>query len=151
MNADLHPAPMRIDFYILSDESPNARERLSCRLAEKAWKLGHTVYLHAGSEAEAAGIDELLWTFRDGSFVPHGRAGETGEPPPVLIGAGDRPPADADVLINLSAGVPDFYARFPRIAEIVAPSAPDRAAGRERFRFYRERGHEPQSHKLQDK
>lgn len=150
MNADAPPAPLRIDFYILSDESPNARDRLCCRLAEKAWKLGHSVYLHTASAAEAAAIDELLWTFRDGSFVPHGLSGEAGEPPPVLIGAGDAPATGADVLINLCAGVPEFHARFPRIVEIVAAPAPDRAAGRERFRYYRERGHQPQSHKIQD-
>ncbi len=151
MNADVHPAPVRIDFYILSDESPNARERLCCRLAEKAWKLGHSVYLHAGSEAEASALDELLWTFRDGSFVPHGLSAEAVKPaPPVLIGAGAAPAAGADVLIHLCADVPEFYARFQRIAEIVAAPAPDRAAGRERFRFYRERGHQPQSHNLQD-
>jgi DNA polymerase III subunit chi len=144
---------MRIDFYILSDDSPNARALLSCRLAEKAWKKGHTVYLHAGTRDQAGELDDLLWTFRDGSFVPHARADARNEPvPPVLIGSGDPPPAigagDAGVLINLDREVPDFYARFGRIAEIVAPDAGDRAAGRARFRFYRDQGFEPHTHNL---
>ncbi len=150
MSARVLPASKRIDFYVLSDDSPNARERLSCRLAEKAWKLGHTVYLHAGSPALAAELDELLWTFRDGSFVPHARASNRPEPaPPVLIGSsGEAPSGDIDVLINLDGEVPDFYIRFARIAEIVEPLEPARAAGRARFRFYREHGFEPHSHNV---
>jgi DNA polymerase III subunit chi len=146
----MQPASMRIDFYILTDAAPNARERLSCRLAEKAWKLGHRVYLHAGSEKQAAELDELLWTFRDGSFVPHARAGERTVPaPPVVIGSSDEPaPGDADVLINLDSDVPGFYPRFTRIVEIVEPQEAARAAGRARFRFYREQGFDPHSHNV---
>lgn len=150
MSARVLPVSKRIDFYVLSEDLPDARERLSCRLAEKAWKLGHRVYVHAGSTAQAAAIDDLLWTFRDGSFVPHARASDRSEPaPPVLIGSsGEAPPDAADVLINLDNEVPDFYTRFARIAEIVEPLEPARAAGRARFRFYREHGFEPQSHNV---
>lgn len=140
---------MRIDFYILSDESPDACARLSCRLAEKAWKAGHTVYIHAGSAAQAAELDDLLWTFRDGSFVPHARLDERHDPPPpVLIGSTDPQDIAADVLINLAAEVPAFFTRFDRIAEIVDPAAAGRQAGRARFRHYREHGYEPGSHQL---
>ena len=136
---------MRVDFYILPDPAPDARERLSCRLAEKAYKMGHTVYLHADSESQAQRLDDLLWTFRAGSFVPHARGG--GQPSPVLIGSGEAPGA-ADLLITLSAAVPAFYERFTRVAEIIDGNEDNKRAGRERFRFYRGRGLEPQSHHL---
>jgi DNA polymerase-3 subunit chi len=140
---------MRVDFYILSGSAPDARERLSCRLAEKAYKLGHRVYLHAESPAQAQRLDELLWTFRDGSFVPHALEGDRVDPPPpILIGSSEAAARDADLLITLSASVPPFYERFPRVAEIVDQTEDSRRAGRERFRFYRERGLEPQSHPL---
>lgn len=141
---------MRIDFYILSDASPGAREHLSCRIAEKAYKAGHRIYVLADSETHAGRIDELLWTFRDGSFVPHARASDRAEPvPPVLIGSGGEADAPAaDVMINLTAAVPPFFSRFPRVAEIVDASDEGRRAGRERFRFYREQGLEPHSHQV---
>ncbi len=143
---------MRIDFYILTDDSPNARTQLSCRLAEKAWKAGHSVYLHAGTREQVAELDDLLWTFRDGSFVPHARVdvrSNNGEAAaPILIGSGIEPPPGTDMLINLDREVPGFYAQFARIAEIVEPQPEDRAAGRARFRFYRDQGLEPHTHNL---
>lgn len=138
---------MRIDFYILSDDSPNARDQLSCRLAEKAWKAGHSVYLHTGSAPRAAELDELLWMFRDGSFVPHARAGDRpGPETPVVIGGDEAPPPGSAVLINLASAVPPFYAQFERVAEIVEPAGKGREHGRARYRFYRDQGLQPNSH-----
>ncbi len=80
-------APPRVDFYILPGDAPAARDQLGCRLAEKACKMGHKVYLHTESEAHARRLDELLWTFRAGSFLPHALLGDDPQPaPPVLIG-----------------------------------------------------------------
>jgi DNA polymerase-3 subunit chi len=140
----------RIDFYILADAAPGARDHLACRIAEKAYKAGHRVYLLAESAPHAARIDELLWTFRDGSFVPHERDTPRSDPAtPILIGeAGTGTPAAADVMINLAAAAPDFFDRYTRVAEIVDASPEGRQAGRERFRFYRERGLEPHSHNI---
>lgn len=137
----------RVDFYILSDENPSARDLLSCRLAEKACKQGHRVYLHAESEGHARQLDELLWTFRAGSFLPHALLRDNPQPtPPVLIGSGTEAPPVTDVLINLAAAVPDFFGQFTRIAEIVDPAAKE--AGRTRFRFYRDHGCHPESHNI---
>ena len=57
-------------------------------------------------------------------------------------------PPDADLLINLAAEVPAFYARYPRIAEIIDGSPASREAGRARHRFYREQGLEPETHEV---
>ena len=63
--------PGRVDFYILAAADSAARLRFACRLAEKAYHLKHRVHLHTASAAAAADVDDLLWTFRQGSFVPH--------------------------------------------------------------------------------
>ena len=52
----------------------------------------------------------------------------------------------ATVLVNLHAEPPPFFSRFERLAEIVGVSDADVAAGRARFRFYRERGYEMRVH-----
>ncbi|MGD8642852.1 MAG: DNA polymerase III subunit chi, partial [Chromatiales bacterium] len=31
----------RVDFYLLRDSHPLARQRFACRMAEKAYRLGH--------------------------------------------------------------------------------------------------------------
>jgi DNA polymerase-3 subunit chi len=45
------------------------------------------------------------------------------------------------VLLNLGAGVPAQFARFERLLEVVGNEPDELAAGRERYRFYRDRGY----------
>lgn len=138
----------RVDFYILPDRAAESRPRLACRLAEKAYQLGHTVYIHAASAEQARYLDDLLWTFRQGSFVPHALyPAPPDDTSPVLIGWAEEAPAAA-VLINLTQDIPAFFERFQRVAELVDQTPETLAQSRERFRLYRERGCSPQSHKL---
>ncbi|NIA27817.1 MAG: DNA polymerase III subunit chi, partial [Desulfobulbaceae bacterium] len=58
---------MRVDFYVLKQAGLPSRQSFACRLAEKAYRLKNTVHIHAGDQAGAERLDELLWTFRDGS------------------------------------------------------------------------------------
>lgn len=145
----------RIDFYILADDADNAASDIvACRLAGKAFGLGHAVYLHASDDAHASRLDTLLWTFQQGSFVPHMRAASwrsPGEniPAPVLLGHDEQPPDDHwDLLINTASDVPMFFSRYQRVAELVAPGEQARALGRKRFQFYRDRGYALQTHRL---
>lgn len=139
----------RVDFYVLGDSDPTGPELLACRLTEKIYKLGHQVYVHTQSDQQSQRVDALLWTFRAGSFVPHARQGENvpGDAP-VLIGHGHEPESHTDVLVNLTAEVPGFFSRFERVAELVGTDPEHRAQAREKFRFYRDRGYELQTHNL---
>jgi DNA polymerase-3 subunit chi len=139
----------QVDFYILDDPAADARQRFACRLAEKAWQQGNRVYIHTGDPALSSHMDDLLWTFRQGSFVPHGldedaEADEAG----VHIGHGEEPRHHDEVLINLGSEIPLFFSRFRRVAEVVDADEENRRAGRERFRFYRDRGYPLESHSI---
>ena len=139
----------RIDFYVLPDHQEKGRSLLACRLADKAYRLGHTVYLFASSEARAVMLDDLLWTFRQDSFVPHERYPLTGtEGSPVLIGT--APPAEvaAQVLINCTDALPEGFERFERVVELVDQRPEVLAQSRARFKQYRERGCALETHKL---
>ena len=137
----------RIDFYILDSDAPVERLKTACRICEKAFLLGHEVHVHTGEPALSQRMDELLWTFRDRSFVPH--AVEPDDPIewPVTIGH-TMEPAPRAVLINLASEVPSFFGRFERVAEVVDAQPQIKAAGRARYRFYRERGYPLQHHTL---
>ena len=137
----------QVDFYVLPDATPRGRAVFTCRLAEKAFGLGHRVFVHTRSEGEARELDELMWTFRDRSFLPHCLAG-TDESAAVHIGTGDGPAGDFHLLINLAAEVPAYFSRFERVAEVVNADATLRNQGRERFRFYKDRGYPLETHKL---
>ena len=140
---------MRVDFYIL--DAGNAAERLhfACRLTEKAYGLDSRVHAHTSSPADAAKFDEMLWTFRQGSFIPHEIfAAGTAARAPVSIGSGNEHPDQGDLLVNLSDEAPAFAGKFARIAEIIGSDEASRAAGRERFKHYRELGIEPATHQI---
>src|SRR5579863_2609836 len=63
--------PGRVDFYILEEPSPSGRLKVACKLAEKAYLAAQTVLVWHTDGAELRAFDEMLWTFNDGSFVPH--------------------------------------------------------------------------------
>lgn len=138
----------RIDFYILQDVDLSAAARFACRLAAKALAGGHSVHLHVSDERAAAELDELLWDYPEHRFLPHGiQQTPAGQAAPVVVGW--QPPDDADgVLVNLSAEIPTFFGRFPRVAEIVVGE--NRDVGRDRYKFYRDRGYPLFHHELED-
>ena len=139
----------RIDFYVLPDQKENGRALLACRLADKAYGLGHTVYVFTASEARAAALDDLLWTFRQDSFVPHERyplVGEEGSP--VLVGTAAPATVEAQVLINLADALPEGFERYERVVELVDQHPEVLTQSRERFRQYREQGCLLETHKL---
>ena len=140
---------MRIDFYILTDDTADAQGLFTCRLLEKAYQQGHRIFVYCNNETEAGGLDDLLWTFKPDSFIPHHIQGEGPEPPPpIQIGFGTEPRGFSDILLNLADNIPTFYTRFQRVIEIVAADEPAKIRGREHFRSYRKAGTEPKAHTI---
>lgn len=144
----------KIDFYVLADGSPQARELFACRLVDKAQQLGNRIYIHTSNEAQSRAIDKLLWTFKRDSFIPHAIDGEAPDADATAL-IGHQPqlndPTQAhrrNVLINLSLEVPLFFSSFERTAEIIDPNEQNKEAGRNRFRFYRDRGYELKTHNI---
>ncbi len=138
----------RIDFYVLESSAANGWLNFICRLTEKAYGTLGEIYAHTNSATVAQQLDEMLWTFRQGSFVPHEVL--NGEPPraPVRIGTADHCLESGDLLINLTGEVPSFAKQFSRIAEVVDADPARRAAGRTLFRQYREMGLKPVTHNI---
>ncbi len=139
---------LRVDFYIIDDVGGNARLGLACRLAEKAYLAAQSVLIWHTDPTELKALDELLWTFRDGSFIPHemlGAEAGTGEAP-ILLSAGAMP-AGRDIIINLAPAIPEL-AQSKRVIEIIDGDEGRRKAGRARWEAYRKRGVQPASHNL---
>ena len=141
----------RVDFYVLPSSEVQARRVLACKLVEKAWRLGMKIYVHTGSEAEDRIMDDLLWTFRPGSFVPHALVSapvESLADTPVVIGHQEAPSNIGDLLVNLSTDTPPQAGLFARVAELVDQDETVRQQGRLRYRRYREQGLELETHNL---
>jgi DNA polymerase-3 subunit chi len=143
----------RIDFH------SNVSDKLeyACRLTRKIWSatptgepVRHIVIV--GQRVDLKKLDDLLWTFSATDFLPHCFIEDEGAvDAPILLTDHFLSPAlaqlpHADVLIHLGIGmpqdVPGLLARFPRIIEVVTTNEAERIAGRERYKAYRELGHE---------
>ncbi|CAM3810624.1 DNA polymerase III subunit chi [Polynucleobacter antarcticus] len=143
----------RIDFH------SNVHDKLeyACRLTRKIWSAtaaGQPVrnIVMVGEQVDLQKLDALLWTFSALDFLPHcfiddEAAAET----PIVLTEDFYSPSlatlpHADVMIHLGMrmpqDVPALAARFPRIVEVVTVNEAERLAGRERYKAYRDLGHE---------
>lgn len=140
---------MRVDFYLLNTAEPQAGWLIACRLLEKAYQRGHRVFVYCDSATDAALLDELLWTYKEDSFIPHNLQGEGPEPPPaVQIGYDQEPRGFNDILLNLSSDIPPFHTRFRRIMEIVLDNDEAKEISRQHYREYRNKKFDLHTHPI---
>ena len=139
----------RADFYIVAE--PAVPYRFVCQLAEKVRKEGYNIYIHTASREQAATIDDLLWTFRDISFLPHAAIDSTdaAEDSPIIIGWEGEDPQRRQVLMNVSGAAPERTDAYERIIEVVPSDPASRHQARLRYKDYRARGLEMHSHNIE--
>ena len=112
---------------------------------------GLRVLLHVPDEALASQLDKLLWHFPPTAFMPHCRSHETDAAAmPVVIGCDETFP-HSELLISLHNECLPFFSRFERVIEIVSQEADDAKLGRDRYKFYKDRGYEMRHFDLRQK
>ena len=129
----------RIDFH---SDVPD-KISYTCRLVRKARAANCRIVLLTRDRADLAALDQALWTFSEQDFLPHVTAGDAlAATTPVILTDSDQVELPHhQILINLSTGTPEHFARFERMFEIISVDDADKAAGRERYRFYQQRGY----------
>ena len=139
-----------VSFYILPSESTQERYLFACKLIEKAYRSACFCYVLTDNAEQSRQLDDLLWTFRAGSFIPHQIY--TGELPDfekvILIGSLDAPAHWQKTVINLSAHCPEELDKIERILEILDNSAATKELGRNRYRQYQQSGISITTHKM---
>ena len=138
----------QVSFYTLSEEGLDARILFACRLVDKAWKLGHRVFIQTQSIEQAKRLDDMLWQYQASSFVPHCLLDEKTGDESVVISPELPDGSHHDVLINLSASTHRSHLDFARVNEIVSADQDSLKQGRVRYRFYKDQGHSPETHKI---
>lgn len=122
---------------------------VAARLVTKVFAAGGNVRVLTPDAITTDALDRLLWMIPATGFVPHCRmASPLAAQTPVWIDHALEHNGPAEVLINLHSAPPPFFSRFERLAEIVPNAEADVQSGRERYRFYRERGYELRAHNL---
>jgi DNA polymerase-3 subunit chi len=88
-------AVTEIHFYHLQAAS---LERVLPALLEKCLERGWRAVVQAASDERVSALDDLLWTYADGSFLPHGSARDgDGMGQPVYLTTGPENPNRASV------------------------------------------------------
>jgi DNA polymerase-3 subunit chi len=137
----------RVGFYVVQAAEQGHRLQVAARLADKAFAQGHRIFINAVDEIQARTLDEMLWSFRPASFLPHGLHGQE-HSDTIAIGWGQEPDNHNDLLINLQLDIPSFFSRFQRVAEVVTQDPASLQALRKSWKFYKERGYQLEKHDL---
>ena len=150
----------QVDFYLLDATDKAARFTVACRIANKAFGQGLTVYLQTDDVAHCEMLDRQLWTFSQESYVPHAisQSGSAWDKYPIQIGVGDIATENIatqdiarkniDLLISLSGSVPGNALTYRRVADLILNSPEEKQFGRQRFKYYRDQGIEPRTHSI---
>ena len=143
----------RIDFYVLKSAAAKLRWTFACRLTEKAYLRDLSIVIVNDTLADAQALDDLLWTFNERSFIPHKVCmDEQSMDPATKVHLAVLPTAlpAADLLVNLTARLPEHWERYARIAEIIDADEDRRRLGRERFKTYRDLKVTLETHQLDE-
>lgn len=135
---------MAVQVLIVDDQEPfrsAARmvDRIVCQLCQKAYESGQHTLLLTRSPEQSSNLDRQLWIFEDDSFIPHDVQESADFETPVLIHNKPDPKGHRQVLINLAATIPDNFAQFERVIELVTED--NKSQAREHYHYYRERGY----------
>lgn len=134
----------KVDFYVLHQAGNG--EEFVCRLIDKAFQQGNQVLVNTATPEQTKSLDALLWQVPATGFVPHST--DPAEQAQVSIDHTQTPGEHDDCLINLANHVPDYCSRFSRICEVVLPNDAAKAASREHYKYYRERGFPVTTHEI---
>lgn len=129
----------RVDFHTnISDKVSYA-----CRLARKAYGARGKLVLLAEDAAQAAALNEGLWTVGETDFLPHAMAGDAlaAQSPIIVTASLDGEFPHYDMLVNLTRMTPQDVDRFQRVFEIVSTDEEDAAAGRKRYVAYKQQSY----------
>ena len=129
----------KVDFYTGSKD----KLRTACQLSHKAMQSGVRVMFSTPDATTSHALDKLLWEFPANAFIPHCMidAAEAETMPVVINHDGEKFP-NHELLISLHKQTVNFFSRFERVIEIVSTDEEDSRLGRERFKFYKDRGYE---------
>ncbi|MGH1360348.1 MAG: DNA polymerase III subunit chi [Burkholderiaceae bacterium] len=135
----------KVDFHF------NAPDKFgyACRLVRKIYRAGHEAVVWSDDEKALAEFDQRLWSFSGPDFIPHVMHSDpNAAATPVVLATGSLESHHHGVIVNLGVEPPPIFGRFERLIEVVTRDETDRQAGRERWRFYRDRGYDMTRHDL---
>lgn len=122
------------------------RARVLCDLAEEFYLAGQRVLVMVQDDNQGVTLDQFMWTWKKGTFVPHVYQNGSVEchDEPVVIAAEEENPNGAQVLLMGVTCSLKFVRHFRHVIDFAEAFDETRLEeSRERFRSYREHGFAP--------
>jgi DNA polymerase-3 subunit chi len=122
------------------------RAKVLCDLAEEYYLGGQRVLVMVQDENQGVSLDQFMWSWKKGAFVPHAYENGSVEclDEPVVIATEEENPNGAQVLLMGVSCSLEFIRHFPLVIDFAEIFDEVRLEeSRERFRSYREYGFIP--------
>jgi DNA polymerase III subunit chi len=118
-------------------------DRALPKLLEKAYAAGYRLLVVTGSEEHAEHLNELLWTYSQDSFLPHGTSKDGhSEDQPIFISTNSESPNSAKLLVVTDGSAPENVGSFERVLDMFDGNNPEALAkARQRWVLYKNNGH----------
>jgi DNA polymerase-3 subunit chi len=119
-------------------------ESALAKLLEKVLENDLRAVVKAGSEERVEALNAVLWSYQQGSFLPHGSAKDGfGPDQPVWLTAGDDNPGGATVLFLTDGSDSPEIGNFARCLELFDGRDDDALeTARSHWKAYKEAGHD---------
>lgn len=114
------------------------------KLLEKAVAAGHKVVVLAGTPERVEHLNAHLWTYGEGSWLPHGSAADgDAAMQPIWLTDQDENPNGAAVVVLCDGMVPTRMDGFARGLDLFDGNDPEAVqAARERWKTWKAAGHQ---------
>ncbi len=94
-------------------------ERALPSILERGVAAGHRIVVIAGSSERVEHLNDLLWTYNDASFLPHGSARDgNAERQPIWLTASDENPNAATMLVLVDGASSSHLGGYARCCDI---------------------------------
>ena len=109
-------------------------------LLQKTLERGQRAVVRLGEDERLAALDSYLWTFDDGSFLPHGLASdEAAARHPIVLTTGNDNPGNAQVCFLVHGAEPTDCTEYQRVVYIFdGRDDTEKQAAREQWRAARD-------------
>ena len=113
----------------------------------------HPLVIRCSGLSQAGSLSDYLHSYSAKDFLPHTLLSEEfATYSPILITDASKVPnwaKDLVVFINLNTVVDEVFSSFKRVVEIVEIGDESKIRGREKYRFYRDRGYRIFNHRIE--
>ena len=116
---------------IFLEVSQSRMESRACEVAEEIYARGSRLQIIALDQEQAERLDDLLWTFKPETFIPHGLwAGTPSEPTaPVIITSRKEAVEGMDSLVMMGYGDVGLVSQFSQAYHLVVVDNQERLDG----------------------